>query len=311
MAHPFEVGKTYRNRQGEYVVLAIDGDRMTIRYVGGGTLVTSVSIQARIWENIQFERQMARAEERRRQAQEARLAARQQAIQSRRARARPAFAGFQESDFETKKRGVAWSSREEVGKALTQYLNRHTGGNFSHWLVPYHPLIHVAQRGAYYREVVERNVAFFVALGESGVSFGLYVGKPDGPAEAEWPWSAFVAALANEEVCRLLRRAMEAHSFAMEVYTTTINYGRVARITVQGEGFVWQHEDAGQEVTRTMSPAEVADYVRELAPEKRCEVYLQRQVPLAEAVKAGAGIADEIGAVFEALLPVYRASIGR
>ncbi len=311
MAHPFEVGKTYRNRQGEYVVLAIEGDKMTIRYVGGGTLVTSVSIQARIWENIQFERQMARAEERRRQAQEARLAARQEAAQSRRARARPAFAGFQESDFETKKRGVAWSSREELGKALTQYLNQRTEGNFSHWLVPHHPLIHVARRGAYYREVVERNVAFFVALGESGVSFGLYVGKPDGPAEAGWPWSAFVAALADEGIGGGLRKAVEAHNLAMEVYTTEIKYGRVARITAQGEGFVWQHEDAGQEVTRTMSLEEVAGYVRDLAPEKRCEVYVQRQVPVAQAVKAGAAIADEMGALFEALLPVYRASIGR
>ncbi len=311
MGHPFEVGKTYRNRQGEYVVLAIEGDKMTIRYVGGGTLVTSVSIQARIWENIQFERQMARAEERRRQAQEARLAARQEAAQSRRARARPAFAGFQESDFETKKRGVAWSSREELGKALTQYLNQRTEGNFSHWLVPHHPLIHVARRGAYYREVVERNVAFFVALGESGVSFGLYVGKPDGPVEAGWPWSAFVAALADEGIGGGLRKAMEAHSLAMEVYTTEIKYGRVARITAQGEGFVWQHEDAGQEVTRTMSLEEVAGYVRDLAPEKRCEVYVQRQVPVAQAVKAGAAIADEMGALLEALLPVYRASIGR
>ncbi len=311
MTHPFEVGKTYRNRQGEYVVQAIDGDKMTIRYIGGGTLVTSVSIQARIWENIQFERQMARAEERRRQAQEARLAARQRAAQPRRARARPAFAGFQESDFETKKRGVAWSSREELGKALTQYLNQRTEGNFSHWLIPHHPLIHVAQRGAYYREVAERNTAFFVALDEGGVSFGLYVGKPDGPVEARGPWSAFVAALTDEDVCRALRMAMETHSLSLDVYTTEIKYGQVARITVQGEGFLWQHEDAGQKVTRLMSAEEVADYVRDLAPDKRCELYVRRQVAVADAVKAGAGLADEIGAVFEALLPVYRAGVGR
>jgi hypothetical protein len=72
MSHPFEVGKTYRNRAGEYVVQALDDDRMTIRYQDGRILVTSAQMQARIWENIQFERQMARAEERQRQALEAR-----------------------------------------------------------------------------------------------------------------------------------------------------------------------------------------------------------------------------------------------
>lgn len=310
MTHPFEVGKTYRNRQGEYVVLALDGDKMTIRYVGGGTLVTDVNIQARIWENIQFERQMARAEERRRQAQEARQKARQRAAQPRRVRARPAFAGFQESDFETGRRGVAWSSREELGKALTQELDRHTGEAFSHWLVPHQALIHVALRGAYDREAVERNAAFFVALGEEGVSYGFRLGKPDGPVQAGWPWLAFMSAMSGEKVYRALRAAMVAHDLNLDLYTTEIQYGQVARLTVQGDGFLWQHEDAGQEIVRQMSPEDFIAYLQAFAPEKRCEIYVRRQVPVAEAVKAGVEIVGDVVAVFEALLPVYRASLG-
>ena len=49
MSHPFEVGRTYRNRNGEYVVEAIDGNKMRIKYANGGTLTTDVAIQARIW----------------------------------------------------------------------------------------------------------------------------------------------------------------------------------------------------------------------------------------------------------------------
>ena len=105
MSHPFEVGKPYRNRVGEYVVQEIAGDQMVIRYVDGRTLTTSVTIQARIWENIQFEKQLARAEERRQQAQEARQAARRRTA---RRKARPTFGGFEEADFETKTRGIAW-----------------------------------------------------------------------------------------------------------------------------------------------------------------------------------------------------------
>jgi len=311
MTHPFEVGKTYRNRQGEYVVLALDGDKMTIRYVGGGTLVTDVNIQARIWENIQFERQMARAEERRRQAQEARQKARQQVARPRRARASPAFAGFQESDFETGRRGVAWSSREELGKALTQELNRLTGESFSHWLVPHQALIQIALRGVYDRQAVERNAAFFVALGEEGVSYGFRVGKPDGPVQADWPWVALLSAVADQKVCRALWTAMAAHDLRLDLYTTEIQYGQVARLTVQGEGFQWQRQDADREVVRPMSLEEFADYLQTFAPERRCELYVRRQVPTAEAVKAGVEIVGEMVTLFQALLPVYHASIGR
>ena len=118
MSHPFEVGKTYRNRNGEYIVQAIDGDHMTIRYVSGGTLQTSVAIQARIWENIHFEYQMEQEEEKRRLAREARLEARRRTARAKKALAEPKYGGFQESDFEPKKRGIAWSGREQAGKAL-------------------------------------------------------------------------------------------------------------------------------------------------------------------------------------------------
>lgn len=33
--HPFEVGGRYRNRVGEYEVLSLDGDTMTVRFDDG------------------------------------------------------------------------------------------------------------------------------------------------------------------------------------------------------------------------------------------------------------------------------------
>ncbi len=79
MSHPFEVGKPYRNRNGEYVVQAIEGEWMKIKYESGGTIQSRISLQARIWENIQFEEQMAREEERQRLAKEEQLEARRRA----------------------------------------------------------------------------------------------------------------------------------------------------------------------------------------------------------------------------------------
>jgi len=56
----FEVNGVYRNRIGEYSVLAVDGRRMTVRYSDGTEAELNINIQARIWENIVAE-QEARA----------------------------------------------------------------------------------------------------------------------------------------------------------------------------------------------------------------------------------------------------------
>jgi len=58
MGHPFEIGGTYRNRHGDYEVLALKGPDMVIRYVDGRRLETTVKLQARIWKNIQAEERM-------------------------------------------------------------------------------------------------------------------------------------------------------------------------------------------------------------------------------------------------------------
>ena len=52
-SHPFEVGKQYRNRDGEYQVVSIDEPNMVIRYRDGYVIESSIVLQARIWENIQ------------------------------------------------------------------------------------------------------------------------------------------------------------------------------------------------------------------------------------------------------------------
>lgn len=51
----FLVGSRYANRRGEYEVLSIDGDRMLIRYDDGTSQEASVSIQARISQNMTLE----------------------------------------------------------------------------------------------------------------------------------------------------------------------------------------------------------------------------------------------------------------
>jgi hypothetical protein len=51
----FIVGSRYANRNGEYEILSIDGDKMLIRYDDGTSQEVSVSTQARISKNMAIE----------------------------------------------------------------------------------------------------------------------------------------------------------------------------------------------------------------------------------------------------------------
>jgi hypothetical protein len=313
MSHPFEVGKTYRNRIGEYVVQSIEGEQMTIRYVSGttGTLETSVAIQTRIWENIQFEEQMVRAEERQRQAREARLATRKRTTRAKRAKAKPSFAGFEKSDFEPRKRGIAWSSREPLGKVLAYELGQRVKGEFGQWIVPRQSEVHVARKDDYDRNTRDRNAALFVAVNDQGVSFGFRVGKPHGKVKDDWPWSALLVALSDgQKVRRALRAAMKKHELSLDVYVEEMSYRQVGQISVQDRGFLWQHETAEQEMTRRMNWAQLVEYLETAAADKRSDLFLRKYVSVDAALQAGAAMSAVIATLFQALLPVYDACVG-
>jgi hypothetical protein len=59
-----------------------------------------------------------------------------------------------------------------------------------------------------------------------------------------------------------------------------------------------------------MTGKEMADYLVALAPNKRSDLYLGQQISVADALKAGKGIADEMATVCESLVKLYDASVG-
>jgi hypothetical protein len=310
VSHSFVVGKTYRNRTGEYVVQAIEGDRMVIRYVNGGILETTVQIQIRIWENIQAEEQMAREEERQRLAQEARAASRQRAPASRGARYRrqvaPGFGGFQESDFEPKQRGIAWSGRQVLGKRLAWEMSQRTGDKFGNWNIPRQPEVHIAQEGKYSLDSYDWQPTFFVAVDQAGVTFGFRLGKREGASEPTEPWFALAKALGHEEGVRQgLRSAMETFAMSLDLHAMEISYGPIGRVQVQERAFLWQRETAGQISTRRMEWEDLASYLQEVAPGKRGEILVRRQLPPAVVLEAGSSIVDDMVSAFEMLMPLY------
>jgi hypothetical protein len=296
---------------------------MEIRYVGGGTLTTKVGIQARIWENIQFEEQMARSEERQRLAREASLAAR---ARKKRAKARPKFEGFVLSDFEPKKRGIAWANRKDLGKLLAFDLSPKVEGDYAQWIVPRTSAVHVARKDKFDRKQRDRIAAFYVSADEAaiaaaedlaidtstgGVSCGLYVAKPEGELNASWHWSKLVSALGKAQARKTLLSAMEAHELTLDIYSMQLSYGLVGRVTVQGDGLQWQHETAEKEIVRQLEEKDLAKTLKAETLENRSELWVYKRFAVEDAVKLGPAVSGEILEIFNVLVPVYEACIGK
>jgi hypothetical protein len=253
---------------------------------------------------------MAMIDERRRLATEERKAARQRAARARRERAKPTFDGFEDSDFEAKTRGIAWHSRKDLGRVLAYELSQRLDGTFGYWIVPRRSRLHVAVKEAYEIEERETNAAFLIAAAEEGLSYGFTVGKPKGRSKAAWPWRILMDNLEkNDAVCKALHEAMAQHDLRLGVWAMEKSYQQVARITAEGEGFLWQHEDAEQKVSKEINGGELAEYLKSVTPTNRCHLYVRKQIPPKSAVTAGSEVSDEILAVIEALMPVYDASV--
>ena len=50
--YPFETGGRYRTRGGDYIVVAIHGDTLTVHFDDGREQTLNIDVQSRIWRNI-------------------------------------------------------------------------------------------------------------------------------------------------------------------------------------------------------------------------------------------------------------------
>jgi hypothetical protein len=254
---------------------------------------------------------MAREEERNKLAREARQAARKRSAQAKKIKAAPKFGGFTERDFEPKKRGIAWSTRDELGKKVAYDLSEQRDGDFGSWILPRKSEVHVGRKSKYDKDARERNAAFFVAVDEHGVTYGLRLGNPGSKAKAAWPISSFFEWLASDgRDRRALRAAMKEHDLCLDVYAKDVRYEQVGRITLRDRGFLWQHETAEQVSEQRMTWAKLSEYLETVAPKKQSNLFFRKHLSVEQALDAGKDVVSQIEEVFGALLSAYDVIVG-
>lgn len=306
MDHPFEEGKVYRNRKGEYVVVELAEPAMVIRYTDGSTLPTRVEVQARIWRNIQLEAAAAREDERRAASRQAR------GQRGRGGRAAPRgrrFKGLQETDFQAGVAGTCWRARTGLGGLLAEELTVATGREFQSYSVPRRPWVHIAQPDHYAGETKWREAKFVFGLDAGQATFGLYIERNNGPMDATWHWPDMMRALRRDErLLQALQAAMVRFGLRWQVHGDP-ELGVAATVTAAGDTLHWAPESDG--APREIGWPEFVARLDALDPDVWWNLMLVQRLPRAEVLGAGLGIAGKAASVYSALLPLYDASTGQ
>lgn len=301
MKHPFVVGKRYRNRDGEYEVVALDEPRMVIRYTDGRTIVATIETQAIIWTNMQAESASP--------PQPARPGPGSGHSRHRSAPKGIRFDGLTEGDFKGGIAGTTWRSRERLGGLLYQGLSAAARRPFLSYPITRRPEVHIARPEHYCRSghTGHRDAKFVFDLDEHGARFGFYIEKNAGTMDPTWHWPNLLAALrAGEALQEVALAAMRRLDLEYEVYVRSEPPCTV-RVAASSDGLAWQREGGHVEI---IGCGELVQRLAGLDEGTWSDFYLCARLGKAEAIAAGAGIAEKAVAVYRALLPLCDAAVG-
>ena len=286
----FEVGQKYENVKGVYEVLSIDDDMMTIQWETGEQASTSIDLQKRIIERIQFEIDLIEEKK----AGKAR----------RRSRASTSklgelFKGFAESDFKRTISGTKWRNRNCLGGAVTKRLPA-VKLPINSWAVSRKTAIHW-QDIDHHRLADSRTQAkLFALIDETDLSYGFYIERGNKRVEDTSDWNAFVAWLKKENNEALLNKIVSEHHLRIDDRS-----GKSVR------GQIVAHE--GKWNLKKQSDSEdigsLAEFFDKIPANSKINLQIYQKAAKADIIAQGEKIADDISALFGILMTLYEASV--
>lgn len=310
MTKLFEVGGKYRNRDGEYEVVAIDGDQMTIRYADGRTVTSPIRLQARIWENMMME------EEIKQEVPPTRKPRRSSKATGSAASAIDKFGrnfqGLEEKDFQGSVVGTTWRSRPMLGGLLAKRLWRLSGKPFESRAIYNRPEVHVYQPQFYVSEHSLMEAKFQFVLEETGVEHGFYVEKNSDEMDDLWDWLRFLDSFRTQPAMwEQLPQAMTEHN--LEWIASIKDQDGVVlstvRVSIQ-DGKPVMRDDAGRDYGM-VTWDDFAEYLRNIDSEHWCDLHLLARIEKSQAIALGVQLAGQVAEAWNAQLPLYLASVRR
>jgi hypothetical protein len=143
--HPFSVGSTYRNRDGDYEVISIREPKMRIRYASGRELEADIAQQERTWRNMQLDDNVPAPAA----PASTRSASSRAPVRARVGQRGRDFRGLQDHDFQRGTAGTTWRRKESLGGLLAEMMSQATSHDCQHYAIFRRSELHVAQPERY------------------------------------------------------------------------------------------------------------------------------------------------------------------
>lgn len=283
----FEVGKKYENMKGPYEVLSIEGDGMRICWDTGKEATTTKSLQKRVIERMQLERELR---------EKAELAAKS-ATKRNAAADRKTFEGLTEKDFSRKVSGTTWRGRKGLGGAVS-VRPESAVHDIKSWAVSRKPMIHWADAQHHNLKGLSSQANFFAAIDETALTFGFAIDRTGGAKDTANDWNAFVAWLKDGKNDAWMQET------AAEQHLTVFIHRKSASSTIMAEDGRWhQCGRKGREELGSLP-----NFLEGLPAGTRVELRIAQRIQKEDAIARKDEIAKDIEQLFEALMPLYEAS---
>ena len=298
MDHPFEVGKTYRNRYGRYQVLSIDGPKMRVRYEDGREINLTIAIQTQILEGIELQAQQPKPA-----AKGKKGGKKKQSASKRLGRD---FSGLEDSDFKSSVTGTHWRRRESLGGRLAQLLSETTPYQFQSHSIYRRPSVYITMPDRYDPKDGIPYAKNELRLFPEGAQYGFYIERgdqKDREVDQTWHWWTFLRAVETDgQLQAKLLQAMQDQDLFWLLSLEEgegRNYSVTKEIKVRaGRSLLWDE-------TEDISWSEFVNRLQGMPSEQWLNVHLCGWTNKAEAVAAGERFADSVGIIFRSVLPLY------
>lgn len=286
----FEVGNTYTNRKGDFVVVSMSGSNMTIQWENGETVNTTTELQERIIANMEIEKRMM----------EGKPLKKKKATPS--IKVNSNFVGLTDTDFSTKISGTTWRNKNCLGGHVTRKLIT-DDCNFNSHAVYRKPSIVFQNDDHLDKDKMQSQAKFFVQLDDNDLTCGYSVERLVQESDKKQDWDGFVIWLSIPENDVWLRSDAEKQSLTVNLEITMDNLTRTDTLTSTGES--WLRESRGVEKEYST----LAEYLNLLSQETEISFKVVKTMSKNDVVEKGIGVVDDISSVFNHLMPIYSASV--
>lgn len=288
----FEVGEKYENMKGTFEVVAIRRDSMDIRWEDGEEISTSIDLQKRIIERMQFEKDLEITEV----AQKAKKAKALTAKEGKH------FNGLEEADFSSSVSKTTWRGRGQLGGAVAQRL-KNKQYKFNSWAVLRKPEVAWLDVIRQKQDDMKLQAKFYARVEDDGFFFGVNIPAPDPSGTEKSDWHALMEWLDRPENDSWLNKQCQSHGLYLFDLGKQGFSGKVeAKKEKWGIGGPGKKDAPVESLCAFLTTAGKSGPV---------DLRIEKQMGKDAVIEKRQTIASDMATLFETLMPVYAGAADR